>query len=132
MHGNVKDARGTVDAPIGRHPVDRKKMAINEQNGKRAVTHYSVLERFGKYTYIECELETGRTHQIRVHMASIGHPLLGDAVYSGRKQPFHLEGQVLHAMTIGFVHPGSGEYVEFEAPLPAYFEALLQKLRTNT
>ncbi len=132
VHGNVKDARGTVDAPIGRHPVDRKKMAINEQNGKRAVTHYSVLERFGKYTYIECELETGRTHQIRVHMASIGHPLLGDAVYSGRKQPFHLEGQVLHAMTIGFVHPGSGEYVEFEAPLPAYFEALLQKLRTNT
>lgn len=132
MHGNVKDARGTVDAPIGRHPVDRKKMAINERNGKRAVTHYSVLERFGQYTYIECELETGRTHQIRVHMASIGHPLLGDAVYSGRKQPFHLEGQVLHAMTIGFVHPGSGEYVEFEAPLPAYFEALLQKLRTNT
>jgi len=107
-------------------------MAINERNGKRAVTHYSVLERFGQYTYIECELETGRTHQIRVHMASIGHPMLGDAVYSGRKQPFHLEGQVLHAMTIGFVHPGSGEYVEFEAPLPAYFEALLQKLRTNT
>lgn len=132
VHGNVKDARGTVDAPIGRHPVDRKKMAINERNGKRAVTHYSVLERFGQYTYIECELETGRTHQIRVHMASIGHPLLGDAVYSGRKQPFRLEGQVLHAMTIGFVHPGSGAYVEFEAPLPAYFEALLQKLRTNT
>lgn len=132
VYGNVKDEQGTVDAPIGRHPGDRKKMAVNEKNGKRAVTHYTVLERFGQYTYIECRLETGRTHQIRVHMASIGHPLLGDTVYSGRKPPCHLEGQVLHAMTIGFVHPGSGEYVEFEAPLPAYFEALLQKLRTNT
>ena len=104
-------------------------MAINEKNGKRAVTHYRVLERFEKYTYIECQLETGRTHQIRVHMASIGHPLLGDEVYSGRKSPFKLEGQVLHAMTIGFKHPGNGEYMEFEAPLPEYFEKLLSVLR---
>lgn len=129
VYGNVKEDQGTVNAPIGRHPNDRKKMAVNEKNGKRAVTHYQVLERFGQYTYIECQLETGRTHQIRVHMASIGHPLLGDAVYTGRKAPFHLEGQVLHAMTIGFVHPGSGQYVEFEAPLPEYFEKLLEKLR---
>lgn len=129
VYGNVKDEQGTVDAPIGRHPGDRKKMAVNEKNGKRAVTHYTVLERFGQYTYIECRLETGRTHQIRVHMASIGHPLLGDTVYSGRKPPCHLEGQVLHAMTIGFVHPGSGKYVEFEAPLPDYFEKLLDRLR---
>lgn len=129
VYGNVKEDQGTVNAPIGRHPNDRKKMAVNEKNGKRAVTHYQVLERFGQYTYIECQLETGRTHQIRVHMASIGHPLLGDAVYTGRKAPFHLEGQVLHAMTIGFVHPGSGQYVEFEAPLPEYFEKLLGKLR---
>lgn len=128
VYGNVKDEQGTVDAPIGRHPGDRKKMAVNEKNGKRAVTHYTVLERFGQYTYIECRLETGRTHQIRVHMASIGHPLLGDTVYSGRKPPCHLEGQVLHAMTIGFVHPGSGEYVEFETPLPDYFEKLLDRL----
>lgn len=129
VYGNVKDEQGTVDAPIGRHPGDRKKMAVNEKNGKRAVTHYTVLERFGQYTYIECRLETGRTHQIRVHMASIGHPLLGDTVYSGRKPPCHLEGQVLHAMTIGFVHPGSGDYVEFETPLPDYFEKLLDRLR---
>jgi len=129
VYGNVKAEQGTVDAPIGRHPNDRKKMAVNEKNGKHAVTHYKVLERFEQYTYIECQLETGRTHQIRVHMASIGYPLLGDTVYSNRKSPFHLEGQVLHAMTIGFVHPTSGEYVEFEAPLPDYFEKLLKVLR---
>lgn len=131
VYGNVKAEQGTVDAPIGRHPSDRKKMAVNEKNGKHAVTHYQVLERFGQYTYIECQLETGRTHQIRVHMASIGHPLLGDTVYSNRKAPFRLEGQVLHAMTLGFIHPGSGEYVEFEAPLPAYFENLLSVLRNQ-
>ena len=129
VYGNIVEEKGTVDAPIGRHPNDRKKMAINEKNGKRAVTHYRVLERFGKYTYIECQLETGRTHQIRVHMASIGHPLLGDEVYSGRKSPFKLEGQVLHAMTIGFMHPRNGKYMEFEAPLPEYFEKLLSVLR---
>lgn len=129
VYGNVKDEQGTVDAPIGRHPNDRKKMAVNEKHGKRAVTHYRVLEHFDQYTYIECQLETGRTHQIRVHMASIGYPILGDTVYTSRKAPFHLEGQVLHAMTIGFVHPRSGQYIEVEAPLPDYFEKLLKILR---
>ena len=129
VYGNMKDEQGTVDAPIGRHPNDRKKMAVNEKHGKHAVTHYRVLEHFDQYTYIECQLETGRTHQIRVHMASIGYPILGDTVYTSRKAPFHLEGQVLHAMTIGFVHPRSGQYIEVEAPLPDYFEKLLQILR---
>ena len=118
-----------MDAPIGRHPTQRKKMAVNRNNGKRAVTHYRVLARFRGYTYIECRLETGRTHQIRVHMASIGHPLLGDTVYGPAKQAYpSLEGQTLHAMVIGFVHPTTGAYMEFEAPLPAYFAELLQKL----
>lgn len=121
---------GTIDAPIGRHPVERKKMAINYQNGKHAVTHYRVLENLqGKYAYIECQLETGRTHQIRVHMASIKHPLLGDDVYGPAKSSFHLQGQVLHARVLGFVHPTTGKYMEFEAPLPEYFEGLLKKLR---
>ncbi len=127
--GTLKEDTGTVDAPIGRHPTERKKMAVNERNGKRAVTHYRVLQRFRGYTYIECRLETGRTHQIRVHMASIGHPLLGDTVYGPARQPFpSLEGQTLHAMVLGFLHPSTGEYMEFEAPLPAYFQELLQKL----
>lgn len=128
--GKINDDSGTVDAPIGRHPTDRKKMAV-KADGKRAVTHYRVLERFDKYTYVECELETGRTHQIRVHMASIGHPLLGDTVYSSRKSPYKLEGQALHAMTIGLKHPRSGEYIEVDAPLPEYFEELLKKLRSG-
>ena len=131
VYGRIMEEEGTVNAPIGRHPTDRKKMAINEKNGKPAVTHYKVLERFDKYTYIECQLETGRTHQIRVHMTSIGHPLLGDEVYGNAKCPFKLEGQTLHAMTIGFIHPTTGEYVEYEAPLPEYFEHLLQNLRTK-
>ncbi|MBR9936302.1 RluA family pseudouridine synthase [Oscillospiraceae bacterium Marseille-Q3528] len=127
--GNLSEDEGTVDAPIGRHPTQRKKMAVNRNNGKRAVTHYRVLARFRGYTYIECRLETGRTHQIRVHMASIGHPLLGDTVYGPAKQAYpSLEGQTLHAMVIGFVHPTTGAYMEFEAPLPAYFAELLQKL----
>ncbi len=127
---NLKEDEGTVDRPIGRHPVDRKKMAVNEKNGKTAVTHYRVLERFGRFTYIECRLETGRTHQIRVHMASIGHPLLGDEVYGpSGKQPFRLQGQCLHAMTLGFLHPSTEEYVEFEAPLPEYFTQLLKNFR---
>ena len=126
--GELEQEEGTIDQPIGRHPNDRKKMAVNPQNGKRAVTHYRVLQRFKGYTYIECVLETGRTHQIRVHMASIGHPLLGDEVYSNRKSPFKLQGQTLHAKTLGFIHPTTGEYLEIDAPLPEYFEHLLTVL----
>lgn len=130
VHGNLKEDTGTVDAPIGRHTVDRKKMAINHKNGKEAITHYRVLERFGKFTYIECQLETGRTHQIRVHMSSLGHPLLGDDVYGPAKCPYpNLQGQTLHAQVLGFIHPVTKEYVEFSAPLPEYFEKLLEKLR---
>jgi len=129
VHGNLKEDTGTVEGPIGRHPIDRKKMSINEKNGKPAVTHYTVLERFGNYTLIECKLETGRTHQIRVHMTSIGHPLVGDDVYGPAKCPFKLQGQCLHAMVLGFVHPRTGEYMEFSADLPEYFENLLEKLR---
>lgn len=129
VHGVLKDDKGTVNAPIGRHPVDRKKMSINERNGRDAVTHYQVLERFRQFTYVECRLETGRTHQIRVHMASIGHPLLGDEVYGPSKCPFKLQGQTLHAGVLGIVHPRTGNYMEFTAPLPAYFEDLLEKLR---
>lgn len=126
--GNVKEDTGCIHAPIGRHPVERKKMAINERNGKDAMTHYRVLERFDKYTYMEFKLETGRTHQIRVHMASIGHPLLGDEVYGPKKSPFHLEGQTLHAAVIGFIHPKNKAYIEVEAPLPEYFQHLLDIL----
>lgn len=129
VRGNLKEDTGTIEGPIGRHPTDRKKMAINYKNGKDAVTHYKVLERFGQYTYVECRLETGRTHQIRVHMSSIGHPLLGDTVYGSGKDPFHLEGQTLHAMILGFIHPITDEYMEFSAPLPEYFLKLLEKLR---
>jgi len=128
VFGNITEEEGTVSAPIGRHAADRKKMAVTEK-GKHAVTHYRVLERFHGYTYVECQLETGRTHQIRVHMASIGHPLLGDEVYTRQKSAFQLEGQVLHAMTIGFVHPSLNKYMEFEAPLPEYFTKLLEMLR---
>ena len=131
VHGNFKEDTGTVNALIGRHPVDRKKMSTKSPNGRAAVTHYRVLERLGNYTYIECELETGRTHQIRVHMASIGHPIVGDAVYGPAKCPFKLQGQTLHAKTLGIIHPGTGEYMEFDAPLPEYFNALLERLRRN-
>ena len=131
VHGVMKEDEGTVSGPIGRHPVDRKKMCINEKNGRDAVTHYRVLERFRQFTYVECRLETGRTHQIRAHMASIGHPLLGDAVYGPAKCPYKLTGQTLHAGVLGIVHPRTGEYMEFTAPLPEYFEELLRKLRTT-
>ena len=131
--GNVKEDEGTIEGPIGRHPIERKKMAINEKNGKPAITHYKVVERFGNYTYMQFKLETGRTHQIRVHMASIGHPLLGDALYSSGRSPFkHLQGQCLHAQTIGFVHPRTGKYMEYSAPLPEYFEKLLYLLKSST
>lgn len=126
--GIVKEGEGRIDAPIGRHPIDRKKMAVNEKNGKNAVTHYKVLERFERYTYMEFKLETGRTHQIRVHMASMGHPLLGDTLYSNGKSPYKLQGQTLHAMIIGFIHPRTGKYMEITAPLPEYFEKLLRSL----
>ena len=127
--GELKEDTGMIDAHFGRHPQERKKIAVNEKNGKRAVTHYRVLERLRGYTYIECVLETGRTHQIRVHMASIGHPLLGDEVYTNRKMPFKLQGQTLHAKILGFVHPVTKEYVEVDAPLPEYFQHLLEILR---
>lgn len=128
--GHVKEEEGTIHAPIGRHPIDRKKMAINEKNGKDAITHYRVLEHFANYTYMEFQLETGRTHQIRVHMASIGHPLLGDTLYSSGKSPYKTQGQTLHAMTIGFIHPRTKEYLEVSAPLPEYFEKILRDLRS--
>lgn len=128
VHGVIKEDEGTVDAPIGRHPIERKKMSVNYKNGKTAITHYRVLERFQNYTYIECELETGRTHQIRVHMASIKHPLLGDVVYGPAKCPFSLQGQTLHAKILGITHPRTGAYLETDAPLPKYFVNLLKKL----
>lgn len=128
VHGVLKEDEGTIDAPIGRHPVERKKMSINHKNGKEAVTHYKVMKRFRNYTYIQCQLETGRTHQIRVHMASIKHPLLGDVVYGPAKCPFKLKGQTLHAKTIGILHPRTNEYLEIDAPLPEYFSELLKKL----
>ena len=130
VHGNFREDSGTVNASIGRHPTDRKKMSTKSSSGRPAVTHYRVLERFGNYTYIECELETGRTHQIRVHMSSIGHPILGDSVYGPSKCPFSLQGQTLHAKILGFRHPSTGEYVEFDAPLPDYFVRLLSALRS--
>lgn len=129
VHGIIKEDEGTVDAPIGRHPVERKKMSINYERGKTAVTHYRVLNRFKQFTHVECRLETGRTHQIRVHMASIHHPLLGDMVYGPAKCPVAgLEGQTLHAGVLGFIHPRTGLYMEFSAPLPDYFEKLLRTL----
>lgn len=130
--GNIKEEEGTIEGAIGRHPTDRKKMAVNEKNGKPAVTHFKVLERLGNYTYTEFKLETGRTHQIRVHMAKIGHPLLGDLLYGSSHCAFkHLQGQTLHARTIGFIHPKTGDYIEFSAPLPEYFEKLLKILQSK-
>ena len=128
VHGVLKEDEGTIDAPIGRHPTDRKKMSTLSKNGRSAVTHYKVLRRFKDYTYVMCRLETGRTHQIRVHMASIHHPLLGDTVYGPQKCPFSLTGQTLHAKILGITHPRTGEYMEFDAPLPEYFQNLLLKL----
>ena len=128
VYNNIKEDEGTVDKPLGRNPSDRKKMAV-VQGGRRAVTHYRVIERLGKFTFMEAQLETGRTHQTRVHMTSIGHPLLGDTVYGPKKQPFNLRGQVLHARVLGFIHPTTGEYMEFESPLPEYFEKLIEQCK---
>ena len=126
--GNLREDAGTVDAPIGRHPVDRKKMAIDHRNGRPAVTHWSVLGRYPGYTHVECRLETGRTHQIRVHLASIGHPLLGDVVYGSKKPWPGLAGQCLHARKLRFVHPTTGKPVELECPLPDWFEKVLKQI----
>lgn len=127
--GNIKEDSGTVDAPLGRSKKDRKKQAIDMVDGRDAVTHFRVLERFSDYTLVECILETGRTHQIRVHMASIGHPVLGDDVYGPKKCPFTLEGQCLHAKVLGFIHPSTGEYVEFDSEYPEYLKRLMDRLR---
>lgn len=129
VFNGFQEDSGTVDQPIGRNPLDRKKMAVTQKHSRRAVTHYRVLERLGNFTLIEAQLETGRTHQIRVHLTYIGHPLLGDLVYGPKKQPIRLEGQALHARVLGFIHPTKGEYMEFEAPLPESFEKILQRLR---
>lgn len=129
--GRMPVSEGTIDAPIGRSKTDRKKMAIDRVHGRNAVTHYKVLENFKEYAYCEFKLETGRTHQIRVHMASIGHPLLGDTVYGPSKCKYKLEGQCLHAMTIGFIHPSTKKYVEFQAPLPEYFNKMLKVLENT-
>lgn len=133
VFGNIKEDIGMVDKPLGRNPKDRKKMCIVKNGGKNAVTHYEVLERFGNYTHIGCRLETGRTHQIRVHMQSLGHPVSCDPVYGVKKEKVkHSGGQLLHAKTLGFIHPETKEYMEFSAPLPNYFENILCKLRNES
>lgn len=126
--GGLREDRGTVDAPIGRHPVDRKRMAVDRQNGREAVTHWRVLARYPGFTHVECRLETGRTHQIRVHLASIGHPLLGDVVYGSKKPVPGLAGQCLHARRLRFTHPSTGQLVELECPLPGWFQDVLDRL----
>lgn len=131
VYGNLKEDEGTVSAAIGRHPTDRKRMAVLSSGGREAVTHYRALERFSSFTLVECRLETGRTHQIRVHMAHIGHPVAGDPVYGPKKCITELRGQCLHARVIGFVHPSTGEYLEFDSGLPAYFDQFLTKLRRD-
>ena len=128
VYGLLKDEEGTVDAPIGRNPNDRKKMCVIAKNSKNAVTHYSVIKRYKGYTHIKCKLETGRTHQIRVHMAYLGHPVAGDTVYGVKKEKVEFEGQCLHAKKIGFIHPRTKEYMEFDSELPDYFKNFLIKL----
>ncbi|TYQ15577.1 UNVERIFIED_CONTAM: 23S rRNA pseudouridine1911/1915/1917 synthase [Acetivibrio alkalicellulosi] len=128
VHGVIKEEYGKIDAPIGRHPVDRKKMSVNTKNGRRAVTYFKVMERFNCHTYIQVTLETGRTHQIRVHMSHIGYPIVGDTVYGRKKEKFDTKGQALHAKILGFVHPTKDKYMEFEAAMPSYFTELKSKL----
>lgn len=130
VHGNLQVESGTIEAPIGRDPNNRQKMAVTDKNSKQAITHFKVKKRFGQYTLVECQLETGRTHQIRVHMAYIKHPVVGDPKYGGKTKKFNLNGQLLHAAVLGFKHPRTAEYLEFEAPLPKHFQAVLNKLTT--
>ena len=129
VHGNIKQDSGRIDAPIGRHPSDRKKMTITDKNSREAVTNFRVIERYGRYTFVECILETGRTHQIRVHMSKNGHPIVGDKTYGVKKEEFNLAGQLLHAYKVGFIHPVSGEYMEFVSELPDYYMNVLDRLR---
>ncbi|KEJ00847.1 pseudouridine synthase [Clostridium botulinum A2B7 92] len=130
VEGIIKNEQGTIEEPIGRHPVDRIKMAV-VKDGRHAVTHYKVIERFKNHTLVECRLETGRTHQIRVHMSHIMHPLVGDPVYGYKKQRFNLKGQMLHAKLLGFIHPTTGQYVEFESELPEYFKKIIKILKNE-
>ena len=131
VHGNIAPRAGVITGDIGRHPTDRKKMAIVRENGKPATTHFEVLERFGSYTYVSCRLETGRTHQIRVHMTSIGHPLVGDPKYTAKKNPFAIVGQALHSLTLSLTHPRTGTEMTFTAPLPADMEEILHTLHSG-
>lgn len=131
VYNNFTEDEGTIDQPIGRDPKNRLKQAVTSLNAKNAVTHYKVLERLGPFNYIEARLETGRTHQIRVHMSYINHPLLGDPVYGPKKPAFGIQSQMLHAKILGFIHPRTGEYMEFESPLPEQFQGILTRLRTN-
>lgn len=132
VRGNIKDESGTIDAPIGRHPTDRKRMAVTQRNSRNAVTHYEVIARYEGYTHLRCRLETGRTHQIRVHLAHIGHPVLGDMVYGMKKPELGLDSQCLHARRIKFIHPRTGEHIELESSLPEYFTAVLEKLKAKS
>ncbi len=131
VHGNIVPRAGVITGAIGRHPTDRKKMAIVRENGKPATTHFEVLERFGDYTYVSCRLDTGRTHQIRVHMTSIGHPLVGDPKYTAKKNPFAIVGQALHSLTLSLTHPRTGTEMTFTAPLPADMEEILHTLQSG-
>jgi len=133
VKGIIKESNGKIDLPVGRHPVNRKKMTVNPKNGREAITYFRVLERFSNATYLELKLETGRTHQIRVHMSYIGHPVIGDGVYGGKDiaYGYGIKGQALHARLLGFNHPATEEYMEFEAEIPDDFKALLDKLRTD-
>ncbi|RKD27846.1 23S rRNA pseudouridine1911/1915/1917 synthase [Caminicella sporogenes DSM 14501] len=128
VHGKIKEDSGTIDAPIGRHPVNRLKWTVTENNSKRAVTHFEVVKRYKNYTLVKLKLETGRTHQIRVHMSYIGYPLVGDPLYGIKKEKFNLKGQVLHAKKLGFIHPSTLEYIEFDSQLPTYFKEILRKI----
>lgn len=131
VHGNPPVETGIVDAPIGRHPVDRKRMAVNTKTGRAAITRFRVLERFGDYSLLECRLETGRTHQIRVHLSYIGHPVVGDPVYGTRKAHLGLKAQALHAVKLGFTHPRTGEYMEFTAEPPEEMREAIARLRAG-